>query len=415
MKVIELRPEQFFEYIKNETNSNPWQTPWYGNILSKFNFSIDYIGFEEDGRLIGASLLLGKIVYMGFKHYYAPRGIITDYNDLRMLDLILKELQKYIFRKKGILLTIDPFVIKTIRNKNGVSIFENENCSSIINTICKNNFDYLENDPYFEGIQPRWHAEVDLPVNPTKLFGRLSKTIRNKLRKAAKFGVEIYQDETANIEELYKLIDHEPKRPIEYYKELKNNFGNNCEIYYARINTETYVENSKILYEKSMETIDQLNGAIQTNSYKGKNMRAILNKKMDTDKVVSSYKEHLVKSTQLLQKYPEGYTIAGCIVLKNNDDVYIYEEFYAKEFGSLCPLHMLKWKIIEKFARLNGKISLGPITGEFDKTKNNIIGLNNVKLDYSASAIEYIGEFTSIINKPLFTLYSSSGKKEFKI
>ena len=53
--------------------------------------------------------------------------------------------------------------------------------------------------------------------------------------------------------------------------------------------------------------------------------------------------------------------------------------------------------------------------GEFDigefKEKNKYSGLNEMKLGYNASAIEYIGEFDLIINKTIFNIYQRRKEK----
>ena len=407
MKVITLTPQQFDTFMLTSINSNPWQTSSYGEIMSKFNYEVYYIGFEESGILVGASLMLARNVYMGFKHFYAPRGIITNYDDLKTLTTIIEELKKYIFKQKGLVYTFDPFIIKHLRDRKGNIIASNNHADSIIETIKKNRVEFKGDWIYFEGIQPRFYAAVPTPTTPEKLFKSLSKQIRNKLRKSVKFGIEIFQDETKDIDEMFKLHGKFTKRPIEYYRELKNSFKNDLEIYYAKINTAKYVYSSKILYEKAIDEADTLNNIIQDEGYKGRNMRSILNRKMEMDKVLSCYKAHLLRATDLLKNNPDGIIIGLTIVLKHKKSIYIFEDSFLKEYGNLSPVHLLRWKIIEKYCQTASHINIGAVTGEFNKAENKFRGINEVRLNYGSVAAEYVGEFSHIVNKPIFSLYNA--------
>ena len=407
MKVVTLTPQQFDTFMLTSINSNPWQTTCYGEVMKKFNYDVCYVGFEESGILVGASLLISRTVYMGFKHFYAPRGIITNYDDVNTLTEIINEMKKFIFKQKGLVYTFDPLIIKNLRDRKGNIIAANKSADTIIETITKCNVEFKGDWLYFEGIQPRFYGSIPMPNTPEKLFASLSKQIRNKLRKSVKFGIEVFQDETLNIDEMFKIHGKYSKRPIEYYHELKKNFGNSLEIYYAKINANKYVRSSKHLYEKAIEKTDQLNNIIQNEGHKGKNMRSVLNKKMEMDKVLSCYKAHLLTATRLLQDNPEGLIIGVYIVLRHKTSIYLFEESYLKEYGNLSPVHLLRWKIVEKYCQNASHINIGAVTGEFDKTANKFKGINEVRLNYGSVAIEYIGEFSHIVNKPIFSLYNA--------
>ena len=62
---------------------------------------------------------------------------------------------------------------------------------------------------------------------------------------------------------------------------------------------------------------------------------------------------------------------------------------------------MLKWALIQKFSKLGYHyFNLNAITGEFN-VHNKYSGLNEAKLGFNATAIEFIGEF-DLINKPFW-------------
>lgn len=413
MDIIKISKEQFDQFAETAEYQNIWQTSKYGNAMMTLGYDTEYIGFFYHGKMLGASVLLSKIVYMGFKHHYMPRGLVTNYNDIDLVKASLRELKRFLYKEKSLGVNFDPLILKSIRSPKGEIILDN-NLNNLYKAIRRCGADYLEKNLYFEGIQPRFYAALRLKSESTeKFFKSLSKQTKNKLRKSVKYGVEIYQDQTENIDELFSFFSKYSNHPINYYQELKNNFKDDFEVYYAKVNTERYMQNSKILYEKETEDNDFLTNTIQSDGYKGINMRKVLNKKMESDKILASFKQHMITATDLLKNYPTGITIAAFIIIKEKKTIHILEEYQDKTYSNLNPLALLRWKLIEKcIDQRFEKIDFGPVTGEFDKTKNQYYGLTEAKTRFHGEVEEYIGEFGIIVNKTMYSLYAGSGEKQ---
>lgn len=412
MKIVNLKYDEFEQFVRNHPLRNYYQSVAYGALMSNFGFHPMYIGFSHNGKLVGASLILYVPIFMGFKYGYAPHGILFNYNDFPLITDAIKKLKSYLFRQSFLILKIDPLIIKSIRDKEGNILSQNENLDNIMNALLKSGFTHCGFNNYLEAVKPRWHAILNMDnKDTTELFYNLEKPTRNKLRKAVKFGVEIYKDNTCNIPQMYEFIKNKGNYSLKYYEEFKSKFQDSFEIYLAKLNTEIYVTNSKHLYEKEMEVNDYLNNLIQEEGYKGKDMRTILNKKMESDRILASYKKHLVKSTQLLREFPDGILLGGTIIIRYGNQINLLIDGFKEEFGNLSPSYLTKWKIIEKYGK-SGIVSfdLNAISGDFSND-NKYKGLNDSKLGYNASAVEYIGEFNLIINKPMYSLYRNTKDK----
>ena len=162
----------------------------------------------------------------------------------------------------------------------------------------KNKYEYRGENYYFEGIQPRWYSEIKLPIITKSFLHEIDKRSRNKLRKATKLGVEIIKDDTKNVENFYEIAKDNFKRPMNYYKALLEN-NPDAELYLAKINTEKYVNNSKIIYERELDRNDSFARIIEERNLRGKSIQKILNKKMESDHMIAGYKEHLLSATNL--------------------------------------------------------------------------------------------------------------------
>lgn len=407
MKILTLNRQEFDNYASNHEYKNYYQSSHYGTLMNDHNLKPMYLGFYEGDTLIGASLILYKPSFVGFKYGYAPRGLLIDYLNHSQVINIIKELKNYLFKERFILLKIDPLILIDKKDKDGNIIESNSNKDNIMNTLREAGFYHCGLNNAFESIKPRIISYLDLQKSEDELFKNLSKQTRNKIRKAIKLGVEISKDNDA-IDKVYPFIARKGNYSLKYYQDFKNCFKDKMEIYIAKINTEKYVEGSRILYEKELEYNEYLNNIISRDGYKGKDMKDILNKKMESDKLLVIYKEYLVNSITLLRNNPEGIIIGGTIIIKDNDIIHLLIDGYDKSYGKFCPLYLTKWEIIKEYCNSNFKyLDMNAITKTSDKEKNPYKGLNEMKFGFNSIAYEYIGEFNLIVNNPIYALYKS--------
>lgn len=406
MRIVNISAQEFDIYASTHKYSSYYQSSYYGYLMSNYGLKPMYLGFYEGSTLIGASLILYKIPFMGFKYGYAPRGLLIDYENYSDVIKITKELKSYLLKDRFIILKIDPLVLSTKKNKKGAILETNEHKNNILECLKSSGYYHCGNSTEFESIKPRWLAMIELNKGEDELFKSFSKATKNKIRKAIKLGIEVYKD-NSKLEEIYPFIQNKGNYSLRYYRDLFNCFNNKVELYISKLNTEKFVEGSRVLYEKEQEYNGYLNNIISRDGYKGKDMKKILSKKIESDKLLVIYKEYLVKSISLLRDYPEGIIVAGSIVIKNNDTIHLLIDGYNKEYSKLSPLYLARWEIIKTYLNTDYKyFDMNAVTGIFEE-ENKYKNLNDLKFGYNATAHEYIGEFNLIINNPMYTLYKS--------
>ena len=191
---------------------------------------------------------------------------------------------------------------------------------------------------------------------------------------------------------------------------MVNKFENDIEIYYAKINTEKFLINSRRSYEKEIEYNDILAERVQDISLDEKERNNYLNKKMESDKLITAYKNSLLVATDLLKKNPDGLTIGGAMIIKYDGAAYIFSEGIDETYGYLNANYLIRWQLINDYTEQGLKyINLNAIVGEFEK-KNPFMGLNESKLGFNATITEYIGEFDIILNNFAYNLYKRMNK-----
>ena len=311
MKIVKLSPEQFDNFSNNHPLHTYYQTSNYGNLMSNEGFEPHYYGFINDQNiLIGASLILIQKLFLGYKYAYAPRGYLIDYDNKDLIIDVTNKMKKFLAKNNIIFLKIDPPVVNNKRDRNG--------------NIIKS------------------------PYTAETLFDNFDPSVKNKIRKAQSRGVEILQGNHGDIETFYKFVAKKHYRKLNYYKEFADSFKDNFELYFAKLNTEKYLNNIKQIYEQELQKNEEINSHIQEAGLTGKISNKLTNSKITSDKVLAIYKKELETASSLLTKNPQGIIISTCAVIIEKHGVILVIEGQNGAYKLYYPTFLTKWAIIEK-------------------------------------------------------------------
>lgn len=412
MKIVKLNSEQFDRFASTHKYRNYYQSSMYANVMKKFGYRSQYLGIvDENNKLIGATLIIYKEVFMGSRMAYAPRGPLFNYENEEDIKELVEKLKRVLGKQGFMLLRIDPYIPMTIRDYEGNIMNFNNKGNAIIDNLKKVGFIYKGKTLYFETEKPRWEALVILQRDIREIFSKADKRTRNKIRRATNSGIEIIKDSNKNINKLYSFVKKKEKKPLAYFKKICESFEDNVEIYYAKINTETFLINSRRNYEKETEYNALLAQKIQEGIQDEKERNNNINKKMESDKLIATYKNSLLKATELLKNNPDGIIVAGAMIIKYDNAAYLFTEGIDEEYGYLNASYLIKWQLINDYNSQGLKyLNLNGIAGEFEN-ENSYNGLNESKLGFNTTITEYIGEFDIILNTFKYNLYKKMNKK----
>ena len=414
MKIITLDEISFDKFASTHKYRNYYQTSSYGRTIKNNGYDIHYIGIIDDlGNLLGASLLLFKEVMMNYKIAYAPRGFLFDYTNINDLKEFTTRLKKLLGKQGFISITIDPLLPVNVRNKDGKIMNINNEANIALENLKSTGYNYLGPNLFFESKKPRFEAIVMLNNDIKDIYQNFEKRIRHKIKKAIRSGVEIYKGNKEELPIFYELIKKKYDKPLSYYIDFYNSFEDSIDLYFAKLNTETFVITSRLQYEREIELNNELANKIQL-SNNSNTKKKLINEKMESDKLVNTYKKNLVWATNLLKENPNGLIIGTSLNLSYDNVCYLIIEGFNQSFKSLNPNYLIKWKMINDYKNRNFKyINLNAISGEFTKiTKYS--GLNEMKLGFNSLITEYIGEFELIISPLPYNLYKNLNKEKKK-
>lgn len=405
MKMVFLTPEQFDTFSYNHPLHSFYQTTMYGNLMTKYNYKVEYFGFiDGSNKLVAASLILSQKAFGNHLYGYAPRGFLVDYDNKNLVKEITDLFKNYFDKRKYVFLKIDPIVVNNKRDHDG-NIIPSPYSNDLIPYLKSIGYAYFGENRFFGTLKPRWNAVLKITGSTPSLFKNFDNQVRNKIRKAQSRGIEIFQGNTNDIKNFYEFVSKKHYRKLDYYQNFAMCFKDKFEIYFAKLNPQIYLVNVKKLYELELTKNENLNNEVQEKTNNNSVNEKLMNTKLYSDKLLSIYKKELEFASELFDKKPNGIVIGATAIVLDKNGIELLIEGQNSEYGLYYPLYLLKWHILDKYAK-KGAIyfDLNAITGYFGDN-SRYRGLNETKLGFNAEVTEYIGEFDLIIKRKAYEFY----------
>ena len=229
MKFVELTKEEFEKASNNFPGSSFYQSYAWAQIKELTGWKHYFVGVLKDNKLVAISLIIGKKVYLDKYLYYAPRGVLLDYNDTEVLSFFTKEVKKFLIKRKGIVLKIDPFVEYQKHDNSGnvVTDFCNK---EVMNNLTKLGYKHHGfTTGYTDEIQLRWSYYLDITKSMDDIMMGMDQRCRRCIRKYEKYPLELVilgnDDDISDFKEVMQSTANRQNhfdRSVEYYKNLNS-------------------------------------------------------------------------------------------------------------------------------------------------------------------------------------------------
>lgn len=385
MKIIELTETQFKNYSKLHSSRNYFQTIEYANIMNNYNRL--FLGFinENDNTIMGAVLLLERSV-LKFKVGYVPGGFLIDYDNDNLFRDFITSLKNYLKEKKFVYLTTDNKTTYKMFDKKGQVIYFDTNIIKLLDELS-----FVKTNRVSER-----KVVLETEKTPDETYKMFNSNTKRNIKLALQRSITIYKDDNNSIDTLLNLNN---KLNNEEIKKIIDNFNgdvNSSEIYFAKINPEQYINNYRFLLKKEEERNYNLSQIMQ--NARAKKSDALVNKKMESDRLISKYNNEIIKATNIYTKYSESVIIGAILIIKNNREIYFMDEAFNEELKGFYSSHLIKWEIIKKYLTLGYKIfNFGNIKSTDKKDGNYLF-----KMGFGGKVYECLGSYDLIINKWLY-------------
>ncbi len=382
MKFEILEEDVFRKFLDSHPLKNFMQTPEIGALREKSGWKVYYVGVLKGKEVVAASLLLSHLRRFGVYEFYAPRGLLVDYEDEEVLSFFASELRKFIKSKKGYILRIDPYYIVRERDING-NIVE----GGIDHTKGLSNLHSLGFKKSRKNEQISWSFSLDLDQELDDILKNMRSFTKRSIKKAEKNHVVLRDAKYHELSLVKEILDatcsrkHFLNRNLEYFQNLYNLLGDNVRFVIADIHLK--------------ELLDELTKTVENE----KNMISKMEKEGSREAKIATHRKTLeqteekIKEVSVLQeKYGDVVSASSGVFITYGDEVlYLFggnrEEFM--HFG--CP-HFVQWEMI-RYAKENGfkRYNFYGISGNFDP-KDESYGVYDFKKGFTGYVEELIGE-----------------------
>lgn len=399
MEIVLLDEFRFDQFAINHPNCNYYQTSNYGKLMSSHGYNAYYLGLVDlYGEIKAASLVVVKNEKNNKRKMgYAPRGFLIDWNNDELVYEFTEKLKIFLAKRSFTYLKIDPYVVYKEHDIFGNEKISGESNINFVQKLQSLGYIHMGYNNGMEASNPRWNATTVLSSNNITLYNSISKEAREKINEAIKHGNKIYKGSVNDISMLHDIINS-PSQPMELLSDYYQFYGQNgcCEIYFSKLEPVSYVNSSKMMYEREEQNNNELN--MQMQDWNNPNRANIINYKLKSDELLAKYKKDMLEAINLFQKYPNGLITAGTIIIKYGRKIVFVAGGVNESFKEQFPEYLLRWHIMQEFSK-QGYImaDFNGITMELKNDPNTIS-----KMQLSNRIVEYVGEFDLVINKKLY-------------
>ncbi len=404
MKFTELSVKDFEDFaLKHDQISFHQSKEWA--LLKKVNgWEAYYVGALDGKKIVAASLLLAKSTPIKKKMFYAPRGFLIDYENKEILNFFTIEVKKFVRKKGGFFIKIDPYVSYRQRDVNG-NIVDGGYChDDIVSNLKELGYHHYGFKNGYQQLQPRFIFWLPLK-NKTEeeIWDKFSKDTKRHINKTKKELLVLEEVTKDNIDDFCGIMEHTSKRrgfidrPKSYYLRMLDVFGEHIKILSAVLYTDkvlSYWKEQLSILEK--DKVDKEKVVSETGSKKSKDALK------QVEKEITEIKQNIFDLESIKEKYGSRIVLASSMFLMYGKEVlYLFSGSY-KEFMKYNAQYLIQWEMIQyaiknKYERYN----FYGIEGKFDD-ENGVYGF---KKGFDGEVVEFIGEFDLVVNKGYYYLY----------
>ena len=405
----ELTKEEFNEYASKHPLNMFFQSSYWGELKSITGWKHFMVGIKNDGKIEAATLILGKKIPIFNRYiYYAPRGFLIDYNNTELLKKFTLEVKKYLKKKKGIFIKINPYLIYQERDINGDIVENGIDNKNVVEELKKLGFIHTGfTINYGKDLEPRWISVLDLEGKTEEgLLKDMRSTTRWGINNSYKHGLKLVEIDKSRINEFKKLMEHTGERrgfidrSEAYYEKMYDAFSKDdkIKIMLVELDIDEYLYN--LNNQKQQNLLKQVEAKNKPDSAKAKRVLKELQSQFE------SLEKRISNLEKLQKEKGNKIVVAGGLFMTFGTQVVSLFGASYREDMKFNGQFFLNFKMI-KYALNNGykKYNFYGITGEFNED-SEMFGLFDFKRGFNAHVEELIGEFTLITNKFFYKVYN---------
>lgn len=396
MIFTELTEKEFRDFVYKHEQASFLQTIEVMNLKKELG-SIPYLlGVKKNKKVVAATLILQDKSILGHYIFYAPRGYVLDYKDKELLKFFTDELVKFVKKKKGFRITIDPNIIYRMRSSDGDILNDDKDRNDeVFNNLIELGYKHYGFNIYNDTYQVRWEYRLRLDEDYETKKTKFSKSTRKNLETVYKKGLKVRIGKIEDLDSMTEIFDVTSKRKefksrtLDYYKKMYHHMKNLMTIYIAYLDPDIYLEDTKNLLNEAIEK-DKAVDEKMKNCLVGERLKK---EKENSTKRVERMKEELEKAKQFKKDNPNGKDIGALLSLRSGNEYITLNSGMIEEYKNFTPKYaMYDHHIIDAYKEGFEWVDFYGITGSFDPN-DKFYGMYEVKKGFNGNVVELIGQF----------------------
>lgn len=395
MQFITLSEKEYRKFLDGNPMTSFMQTVELSNLKKELGSKVHFVGIKKDDKIIAGSMILEDSTIFNKKMFYAPRGLIVDYNDKELLKFFTNELKKYIKKHGGFVLTIDPNVIYRIRTSDGEIDSNNMANDMAIDNLLDLGYKHHGFNLYLDSKQARWCYRFTLDEDYESKKVKFSKSTRKNIDFCVKKGLMVREGTINDLEVMAEIFEITSKRrdffsrSLEYYQKMYKHMKDLMTIYIAYLDPNIYYDHTLGLLEEAKNNYDMVLKKMEKDMVGSK----LLNQKETALKQIEKYEKELEKAEQFKKENPNGKDIGCLLSLRSGNEYLTLSSGVLAEYRNFTPKYLMyEHHIKEAYKEGFEYCNFYGITGDFDP-KGKYYGIYEFKKGFNGNVIEYIGEF----------------------
>jgi lipid II:glycine glycyltransferase (peptidoglycan interpeptide bridge formation enzyme) len=417
MKLEKIGNKEFDNFAIKHKYGSFMQNSFWGKLKEKNGWDYELLGAKENNKLVAATLLLSKKIPTG-KMFYAPRGYLLDYTNLKLFEEFDSLVSEHAKENGGLFIKIDPYVEYHERDRDNNIIEGGTNNQEFVDLLKKLKYKEQASKKGEQSLQAKWMYWINLKDKSLDdVMADMTSKTRQMIRKNEKNGVVIREGTLEEVEEFKHIMDHTSdrrgflSRPVEYLKSMYEEFGNGK--YLKLIFADLMIEEKLNEYKNEYEPLEKDYQRLLKDIELGKKKIGENKLKLKTDEL-DRLKKQIEEYEELYEKHGSKATLGAIFYFVYGNEVLsfmggAYDEFL--KYQSFYTIHyeMIKYAIENGYEHYN----FYGISSDLSE-KDDQYGIYQFKKGFGGQVVELVGEYDKKL-KGTYLLYKGAYAASHKL
>ena len=343
MQFLEITEKEYCKFWENHPLKTFLSAPEIGALRKSNGWNVYLVGVKEANKIIAAAMFVSHRRHFGKYEFYAPRGVLVDYEDKELLDYFLKEIKKFVKEHHGYIFRMDPYVIYKERDIDGNIVEGGEDHSNVVSHLESLGFKKVS-IPDME--QVGWMFSLSLEGKTREqILKEMKPNTRNTIRKTEKIGItvkELGYDELDRFQNIMVETGERKKfsiRSVDYYQKIYELFHDKGEVkyYVTELDLVKYKEKLEDEKKNATQKLDSLSDA-KYNDGQRKNL----------ENEIASYEKRIKEAEDIRkEKNTDVITLSGSMFMIIQPEIIYLSSGNYEEFMKFNSQYLLQWMMIQ--------------------------------------------------------------------